>query len=142
MAFRRSDLQEAFFVPGTYPFRVWGYGTTDPLEEVLAPGYLEPARVLLRPGELIYVSVTPGQAAGAGRGATRMALVMVRASAQAPERADGSVRLVHARPTRRRAARLAPMAELGSQPGVARGYDRRAVSPARPGEAAIAFIPS
>jgi hypothetical protein len=31
MGFRRSDLQEAFFVPGSYPFRVWGYGTTDPL---------------------------------------------------------------------------------------------------------------
>jgi hypothetical protein len=34
MSFRRSDLQEAFFVPGTHAFRVWGYGTTDPLEEV------------------------------------------------------------------------------------------------------------
>ena len=31
-AFRRSDLQEAFFVPGTHAFRVWGYGTTDPLD--------------------------------------------------------------------------------------------------------------
>jgi hypothetical protein len=39
MAFRRSDLQEAFFVPGTHAFRVWGYGTTDPLGAVLAPGY-------------------------------------------------------------------------------------------------------
>ena len=29
MAFRRSDLQEAFFVPGTDAFRVYGYGTTD-----------------------------------------------------------------------------------------------------------------
>jgi hypothetical protein len=38
MGFRRSDLQEAFFVPGTHAFRVYGYGTTDPLEEVLAPG--------------------------------------------------------------------------------------------------------
>ena len=39
MVFRRSDLQEAFFVPGTHAFRVYGYGTTDPLEEVLAPDY-------------------------------------------------------------------------------------------------------
>ena len=39
MGFRRSDLQEAFFVPGTHPFRVWGYGTTDPLEELLGPDY-------------------------------------------------------------------------------------------------------
>ena len=67
MAFRRSDLQEAFFVPGTQPFRVYGYGTNDPLEAVLAPGYFEHARGLLRPGELIYVStglsVTPGSTA-------------------------------------------------------------------------------
>ena len=46
MAFRRSDLQEAFFVPGTHPFRVWGYGTADPLEAVLAPGYFALARAL------------------------------------------------------------------------------------------------
>ena len=65
MAFRRSDLQEAFFVPGTHAFRVWGYGTTDPLEEVLAPGYFALARTLLRPGEPIYVSTFP--ATGAGR---------------------------------------------------------------------------
>ena len=44
MAFRRSDLQEAFFVPGTYAFRVWGYGTTDPLEEVLREDYFAVAR--------------------------------------------------------------------------------------------------
>jgi hypothetical protein len=44
---------------------------------------------MLRPGELIYVS------AGAGRGAdVRQALVMVRADAQDPARADGAVRLV------------------------------------------------
>ena len=96
MAFRRSDLQEAFFVPGTYAFRVWGYGTTDPLEEVLAPGYFALARTLLRPGEVIYVSTArrPGNGADRGevRGEARLALVMVRA--EAFERADGSVRLV------------------------------------------------
>ncbi len=53
MAFRRADLQEAFFVPGTHAFRVYGYGTTDPLEAVLAHGYFEHGRGLLRPGELI-----------------------------------------------------------------------------------------
>jgi hypothetical protein len=89
MAFRRSDLQEAFFVPGTYSFRVWGYGTTDPLEAVLAPGYFELARSMLRPGELIYVS------AGSGRGGeARQALLMIRADARDPTRADGAVRLV------------------------------------------------
>jgi hypothetical protein len=52
MTFRRSDLQEAFFVPGTQPFRVYGYGTTDPLEEVLRQDYFAAARALLCPGEL------------------------------------------------------------------------------------------
>jgi hypothetical protein len=88
MTFRRSDLQEAFFVPGTHGFRVWGYGTADALEEVLAPDYFALARALLHPGELIYVSVAPG------RGQPRLALVMVRGQELAPDRADGSVRLV------------------------------------------------
>lgn len=56
MGFRRSDLQEVFFVPGTHAFRVYGYGTSDPLEEVLAPGYFAHGTGLLRPGDLIYVS--------------------------------------------------------------------------------------
>jgi hypothetical protein len=59
MGFRRSDLQETFFVAGTYGFRVWGYGTTDPLEEVLRQNYFEAARGILRPGELMYVSMQP-----------------------------------------------------------------------------------
>jgi hypothetical protein len=94
VAFRRSDLQEAFFVPGTQPFRVYGYGTADPLEAVPAPGYFEPARGL--PGELIYVSTCPGapRGSGADHGAARMALVMVRADARDGERAGGAVRLV------------------------------------------------
>jgi hypothetical protein len=91
MAFRRSDLQEAFFVPGTHAFRVWGYGTTDPLEEVLRPDYFEVARGLLHPGELIYVSAVPrpgpGERAPCER---RLALVMVRGA----ERGAASVRLV------------------------------------------------
>ena len=95
MVFRRSDLQEAFFVPGTYPFRVYGYATTDPLEEVLASGYFEGARGSLHPGELIYVSMRPRET---GRGAVpdqpRMVLVMVRADEQDGDRAAGAVRLV------------------------------------------------
>ena len=95
MVFRRSDLQEAFFVPGTYPFRVYGYATTDPLEEVLASGYFEGARGSLHPGELIYVSMRPRET---GRGAVpdqpRMVLVMVRADERDGDRAAGAVRLV------------------------------------------------
>jgi hypothetical protein len=56
MGFRRSDLQEAFFVPGTHPSRIWGYGTTDPLAEVLARDYFRAAGGLMHPGELVYVS--------------------------------------------------------------------------------------
>jgi hypothetical protein len=37
MGFRRSDLQEAFFVPGDRGFRVWGFSTNDSLADVLRP---------------------------------------------------------------------------------------------------------
>jgi hypothetical protein len=111
MGFRRSDLQEAFFVPGSYPFRVWGYGTTDPLEAVLARDYFRSAGGLMHPGDLIYVAVRPNcdpvslraQRAPAGapapqrnglrgeiQGEMRMALVMVRGG----ENGAPSVRLV------------------------------------------------
>ena len=112
MAFCRSDLQEAFFVPGTYAFRVYGYGTTDPLEQVLAPDYFAAARGLLRAGELIYVSTCPQEARGsrAEPGEPRMALVMVRADERDAERAGG-------------AARLAPRANHRGRPGAARVQD-------------------
>jgi hypothetical protein len=95
MVFRRSDLQEAFFVPSAQAFRVHGYGTSDPLEEVLAPNYFAAASGTLRPGELIYVSSCPRvRRGGAVQSEPRMALVMVRADERDPERAAGSVRLV------------------------------------------------
>ena len=92
MGFRRSDLQEAFFVPGTHPFRVWGYGTTDPLGEVLSSDYFRAAGGLMQPGDLIYVSTRPRrERPGAPEtGEVRMALVMVRAA----ERGGATVRLV------------------------------------------------
>jgi hypothetical protein len=107
MGFRRSDLQEAFFVPGSYPFRVWGYGTTDPLEDVLGRDYFRAAGGLMHPGDLIYVSMRPPYAPGARPrqqnvpvslrsqvsstpGDVRMALVMVRTG----ENGAPSVRLV------------------------------------------------
>jgi hypothetical protein len=95
MGFRRSDLQEAFFVPGTHAFRVYGYGTTDPLEEVLAPGYFAHGTGLLRPGDLIYVSSCPAPAqGGTAPGGPHMALVMARPDERNPAHAAGSVRLV------------------------------------------------
>jgi hypothetical protein len=96
MAFRRSDLQEGFFVSGTHPFRVWGYGTTDPLEEVLCEGYFKMASGLLRAGELIYVSARSrrGESNGAQTDEPHMALVMIGADERDAKRAGGSVRLV------------------------------------------------
>jgi hypothetical protein len=89
MVFRRSDLQEAFFVAGTHGFRVWGYGTTDSLDEVLRPDHFEAARGILRPGELMYVSMHP-ETDGPERDATRVALMMVLPG----ERGSASVRVV------------------------------------------------
>jgi hypothetical protein len=81
MAFRPYDLQEAFLVPGTHNFRVWGYGTLDALEEVLRPGYFAAASSLLQPGQLIYVSArrrkrARGPVRDQGPGEVHMALLM------------------------------------------------------------------
>jgi hypothetical protein len=98
MAFHRSDLQEAFFVPGTHAFRVYGYGTADALEEVLRPGYFAAAGTLLQPGELIYVSArrhaASGPARGPGRADVHMALVMVMRAAERSAGRGAVVRLV------------------------------------------------
>ncbi len=67
-------------MPGTYAFRVLGYGTADPLEVVLAPGYFATAGSLLRPGELIYVRMLAAegdQPSVAAAGPAHMALLMV-----------------------------------------------------------------
>jgi hypothetical protein len=63
---------------------------------VLAPGYFAAASGMLRPGELIYVSVRPPAppARGAAPGEAQTALVTVRAREPHCETADGSVRLV------------------------------------------------
>ena len=47
--------------------RVWGYGTTDPLEEMLGAGYMRGGASILRPGELIYVRTCPRGDAASGR---------------------------------------------------------------------------
>jgi hypothetical protein len=93
MAFRRSDLQEAFLVPGTHAFRVLGYATADELEDVLGPGYFATASGSLRPGDLIYVNTRARpkrELPGAAGTAVRLALLMVRNGA----RGSVTVRLV------------------------------------------------
>ena len=96
MAFRPYDLQEAFFVPGTHAYRVWGYGTLDALEEVLRPGYFAPASSLLRPGEMIYVSARRRKrATDPAPGDVHMALLMVaKAAERGGARSAPAVRLV------------------------------------------------
>ena len=93
MGFRRSDLQEAFFVPGDRAFRVWGYSTADGLADVLRPGYFA-AGGLLELGELIYVRMQaqpPGRLRRAEPEPVRMALLMVTG---AGARGAAAVRLV------------------------------------------------
>ncbi len=92
MSYRRSDLQEAFFVPGTHAFRVWGYGTADALHDVLAPGYFSAAGAQLQPGDLVYAraGALDERLPGAAAAGLRMALLMVRSGS----RGSVSVRLV------------------------------------------------
>jgi hypothetical protein len=129
MGFRRSDLQEAFFVPGTYPFRVWGYGTTDSLAEVLARDYFRAAGGLMHAGDLIYVSVRPpdrrgvrarrrNQASGADPGEVHTTIVMVRTG----ERGAFSVRLVQdsGRPDDPDAAQVTAQVAAPASPAPAR----------------------
>jgi hypothetical protein len=66
MGYRQSDLQPAFNVPGTHNFTVWGYGTTDTLDEVLQSGYMHAGNSILSPGDLIYIKTVPRPAAGGG----------------------------------------------------------------------------
>jgi len=123
MAFRRSDLQEAFFVPCAHGFRVYGYGTVDPLEEVLTEGYFAAAGGQLRPGELIYVSTLPRPGDRDGRDSRRTALVMVRGGGRGAD----SVRLVQdfGRPTDGGAAGVAPAGPARVPPApVKRGRGR------------------
>ncbi len=87
MAFRQSDLHEAFFAPGTHGFRVFGYAAGDPLEAVLGPGYFRTAGRLLRPGDLIYVSTpaaTDARRPDAESGVVRLCLLMVRTGTRGP----------------------------------------------------------
>ena len=123
MAFRPYDLQEAFLVPGTHNFRVWGYGTLDALEEVLRPGYFAAASSLLQPGQLIYVSArrrkrARGPVRDQGPGEVHMALVMV------------------ARAAERGGARSAPSVRLVQDFGCPEGLPQPTIAPAAPAPAA------
>jgi hypothetical protein len=82
MAFRRSDLQEAFFVHRKHAFRVFGYGTGCGLEEVLAAGYFGAAG-----GSYAPAIWSLGCPAGS-KPAVRMALPMVCAGARGAVNVD------------------------------------------------------
>jgi hypothetical protein len=77
---RFSNLQVAFDVPGDHAFRIWGYGTSDTLEEVLSPGYFAVAPSTMGPGDLIIIRTCPRFDAVAERtlGEHRVAWAMVR----------------------------------------------------------------
>jgi hypothetical protein len=84
-----------------------------------------PARGLLRPGELIYVSTCPGAPRGSGAdyGAARMALVIARADERDAERALGSVRawlLARLELTPDHRGRAGPASHQGSRGGPGR----------------------
>jgi hypothetical protein len=57
-----SDLQVAFSVPGEFPFTIWGYGTADPLNEVLKPNYFAAIHSMVREGDLAYACLYPPEA--------------------------------------------------------------------------------
>jgi hypothetical protein len=135
MAFRPYDLQEAFFVPGTHAYRVWGYGTLDALEEVLQPGYFAAASSLLRPGQMIYVSArrhrrTSGPARELGPEDVHMALLMVaKAAERGGARSAPSVRLVQDfgcpdSPAALASATIAPLAQAVEVAPIKRGRGR------------------
>ena len=128
MGYRQSDLQPAFDVSGAHPFRIWGYGTADPLEEVLGPGYMRSGASILRPGDLIYVRTCPRRDGASGRqlDETRVALLMVVGW----ERSAMRLRLVQdfGRP------------EDGSMP--ARASEARPVAPAPPQAPAEPPVPA
>jgi hypothetical protein len=90
MGYRRYDLQEAFFVPGSLGFRVWGYGTDDPLEDVLRPGYFALAGAQLRPGELIFARMRPARPRRAGAGPRPPARQSHQEEGRAPQAAGQS----------------------------------------------------
>ena len=143
MGFRRSDLQEAFLVPGAHGFRAWGYSTGDALEDVLRPDYFH-ASGLLQPGELIYVRMQaqpPLRLRRPEPEPVRMALLMVTG---ASARGAAAVRLVQdlgrsdapgaagAAPAVRAMPAAAPAGSRSRKPPATNGHD--AAPPATNGD--------
>ena len=58
MVLRSHGLRDAFEAQGEAGFMAWSYGTYDPLEAVLAPGYFA-SFGRFRPGDLVYVGTSP-----------------------------------------------------------------------------------
>ena len=58
MALRSHGLRDAFEAQGEAGFMAWTYGTYDPLETVLRPGYFN-GFGRFKPGDLLYVGTSP-----------------------------------------------------------------------------------
>ncbi len=83
----------AFGAQSEEGFNWYTYSTADRLAEVLAPGYFDPVRKKLRPGDLLLVGteIPPPQPWYTQRFEQRRALLMV---ASVPEQGPVTVRLV------------------------------------------------
>lgn len=82
MPFAPHRMRDAFEAQGELGFTVWSYATNDPLDEVLRPDYFLALHHRLRPGDLIFLGVSPLPPSSPWQprsGETRRALLMVAA---------------------------------------------------------------
>jgi hypothetical protein len=54
-----SKLSHAFCVQGGNEWAMWAYGDNCPVEEMLMPGFFNPANTLLRTGDLLLMGSVP-----------------------------------------------------------------------------------
>lgn len=119
MGYQSNGLRDAFEAQGEAGFFAYSYGTFDPLEAVLAPGYFDGCR-RLQVGDLIFVGTRPRPANSAWMAAQkrteiRRALLMV---AERGEWGRVAVRLVqdYGRPSDGDAPLAEPKKKLGRPP--------------------------
>ncbi|MFO1037228.1 MAG: hypothetical protein U1E45_10315 [Geminicoccaceae bacterium] len=59
MPFAAHRLRSVFEAQSEIGFMAWSYVTTDPLRQVLDDGYFSAVSTLLRPGDLVYLGISP-----------------------------------------------------------------------------------